>query len=186
MAKYQTIKLADGGEIKLTEKEFLFAEHYLSDSGRNATLAAKNAGYSVKTAHSQGQRLLKNVELQKYIQHKTAPLLDKLGITQEKVLREFASIGFAKLSDYMHEDYTIKNMDEIDPDKVGAMESVEVTTRSIPSGDSFIEEKKVKFKLHDKMKALERLYEVLNPVKGEQDEGKSNFFTQINNYYNSK
>lgn len=52
--------------MSLNEKQKAFAEYYAACF--NATEAAKKAGYSEKTAYSQGQRLLKNVELQKYIQ----------------------------------------------------------------------------------------------------------------------
>ena len=45
----------------LTAKQARFTEEYLVDL--NATQAAKRAGYSEKTAGSQGQRLLKNVEV---------------------------------------------------------------------------------------------------------------------------
>ena len=43
-----------------------FAEYYYQCG--NATLSAEQAGYSSKTAYSQGQRLLKNVEVSAYIQ----------------------------------------------------------------------------------------------------------------------
>ena len=42
-----------------------FCDEYLTDM--NATQAAIRAGYSEKTAYSQGQRLLKNVEVKSYI-----------------------------------------------------------------------------------------------------------------------
>ena len=51
---------------KLTRKQQRFADEYLVDA--NATQAAIRAGYSEKTAYSQGQRLLKNVEVKKYIE----------------------------------------------------------------------------------------------------------------------
>ena len=51
---------------KLTLRQKRFADEYLVDT--NATQAAIRAGYSEKTAYSQGQRLLKKVELQTYIE----------------------------------------------------------------------------------------------------------------------
>lgn len=47
-------------------KQQKFAEYY-AQSG-NATQSAECAGYSLQTAYSQGQRLLKNVEVSAYIQ----------------------------------------------------------------------------------------------------------------------
>ncbi|EKF50728.1 terminase small subunit [Lactococcus garvieae] len=51
--------------MKLNQKQKRFCEEYVKLG--NATQAAINAGYSKKTAYSQGQRLLKNVEVQEYI-----------------------------------------------------------------------------------------------------------------------
>lgn len=49
----------------MNERHKRFAEFYASCA--NATEAAKKAGYSDKTAGSQGQRLLKKVEIANYI-----------------------------------------------------------------------------------------------------------------------
>ena len=50
---------------KLNAKQQRFCDEYLIDL--NATQAAIRSGYSEKTAYSQGQRMLKNVEVKAYI-----------------------------------------------------------------------------------------------------------------------
>lgn len=55
---------------KLTPKRKTFADEYIKNGG-NATQAAIAAKYSEKTAYSQGQRLLKNVEVLAYIGKQT-------------------------------------------------------------------------------------------------------------------
>lgn len=50
----------------LTPKQQAFCDNYIVS--HNATDAAIKAGYSRKTAYSQGQRLLKNVEIKKILQ----------------------------------------------------------------------------------------------------------------------
>jgi len=50
----------------------IFAEEFIKT--RCATQAAKNAGYSEKTAYSQGSRLLKHVEVKKIIAQKRKEL----------------------------------------------------------------------------------------------------------------
>lgn len=50
---------------KLTVKQQRFCDEYLIDL--NATQAAIRSGYSEKTAYSQGQRMLKNVEVKAYL-----------------------------------------------------------------------------------------------------------------------
>ena len=49
----------------MNEKQRRFAEHYAANP--NATEAARAAGYSERTARSQGQRLLTNDDIQEYI-----------------------------------------------------------------------------------------------------------------------
>lgn len=51
---------------KLTLRQKRFADEYLVDA--NATQAAIRAGYSEKTARSQGQRLLTKVDIKTYIE----------------------------------------------------------------------------------------------------------------------
>jgi phage terminase small subunit len=77
---------------KLTLRRKKFADEWLISG--NATAAAKKAGYSEKTAKSQGQRLLTNADLQAYIQKKMLKSLEKLEITEERILQEIAAIGF--------------------------------------------------------------------------------------------
>ena len=53
---------------KLTEKQQRFIDYFIQSA--NATQAALLAGYSQKTSYSQGQRLLKNVEIKSVIDEK--------------------------------------------------------------------------------------------------------------------
>jgi hypothetical protein len=61
----------------------------------NATEAAKRAGYSQRTAYSQGQRLLKNVEVKKLLRAR----LDDEEVVACEVLRELKRIAFADRPD---------------------------------------------------------------------------------------
>lgn len=71
---------------KLTPKQAAFWEEYLVDL--NATQAAIRAGYSEKTAYAQGQRLLKNVEIQKAIQDGMAARSERTQVTQDWVIQK--------------------------------------------------------------------------------------------------
>lgn len=62
----------------------LFIVEYLID--QNATQAAIRAGYSAKTAGSQGQRLLKNVDISTRIKEKQAKQLKRLELSADYVL----------------------------------------------------------------------------------------------------
>ena len=68
----------------LTEKQRRFADFYCAEP--NATKAAEAAGYSPRTAYSQGQRLLKNVEVKKYIRDQLEAAADEriLSVTRAR------------------------------------------------------------------------------------------------------
>jgi phage terminase small subunit len=76
--------------MALTEKQTRFYQEYLVDS--NATQAAKRAGYSERTAYSQGQRLLKNVEGQNYMKELMAEKEATLIADQDEVLKYLTSV----------------------------------------------------------------------------------------------
>ena len=74
----------------LTGKQQRFVDEYLID--HNATQAAIKAGYSQKTAYSQGQRLLKNVEIQTEISNRQAVISQKANIDAEFIVNEYLEI----------------------------------------------------------------------------------------------
>lgn len=82
----------------LTERQEIFCQEYRID--RNATQAAIRAGYSKKTAYSQGQRLLKNAEIRKKIDEHSKKVCERADVTQERIINELAMIAFSKASDY--------------------------------------------------------------------------------------
>jgi len=74
----------------MTEKQKRFCLEYLIDA--NATQAAIRAGYSKKTAYSQGERLLKNVEVQNYIQEQMKELESNTIASAEEVIKYLTSV----------------------------------------------------------------------------------------------
>ena len=70
----------------LNEKQKRFAQEYLKDP--NATQAAKRAGYSEKTAYSQGQRLLKHAEVAEAISKAVEKRAAKAEIDADGLLKE--------------------------------------------------------------------------------------------------
>lgn len=80
---------------KLTVKQQLFVDEYLTHF--NATRAAKSAGYSEKTAYSQGQRLLKNVEISTHIDAR----LKESRMNSDEVMKMMKDIAGSNINDYM-------------------------------------------------------------------------------------
>lgn len=79
-------------EPKLTVKQRAFADYYIENGG-NATQAAISAGYSEKTARSQGQRLLTNVDIKKYIGVRLEELQDERILKQKEILVMLSEIA---------------------------------------------------------------------------------------------
>lgn len=70
----------------MTPKQQAFVNEYLIDL--NATQAAIRAGYSEATAYSQGQRLLKNVEVAEAVSGAKTERAEQCGIDALWVLQE--------------------------------------------------------------------------------------------------
>ena len=65
----------------LTERQERFAQAYIIH--RNATEAAKTAGYSLKSANNQGYRMLKNDEIQERIADLENELVTNIDVIKE-------------------------------------------------------------------------------------------------------
>ena len=74
----------------MTAKQRKFCDEYLVDA--NLTQAAIRAGYSEKTAYSQGQRLLKNVEIKTYIDEQMEKMQKSTVASAEEVIEYLTSV----------------------------------------------------------------------------------------------
>lgn len=77
-------------EKKLTAKKQRFCDEYLISF--NATQAAIKAGYSEKTAYSQGQRLLKNVEVKSYLDEQKERIHNEKTADAKEVMEYLTSV----------------------------------------------------------------------------------------------
>lgn len=78
----------------LSTKQLRFAQEYVVD--HNATQAAIRAGYSLKTACSQGCRVLRYVGVAAEIERLEKRLLRKIEVTAEKIVHGYAQIAFPR------------------------------------------------------------------------------------------
>ena len=74
----------------MTDKQKRFCDEYLIDC--NATQAAIRAGYKESTAYSQGQRLLKKVEVKTYIDEQLKKLHDAKIADADEVIKYLTSV----------------------------------------------------------------------------------------------
>ncbi|UUZ80650.1 terminase small subunit [Paenibacillus sp. P26] len=154
-AEVAEVAAKDAEPDDVPDKYKLFAAEYMRDF--NATRAAMVAGYSKATAYSAGWRLLKNVEVQAEIKRLKAEREADLGLDINRIISEYMKIAFADITDLV----TI--------DEYGG---VNTKDGSAIDGTVISEIKPTKFgvsiKLHDKVKALEKLERYVNYLTEEE------------------
>lgn len=142
------------------KRDRFIAEYLLN---LNAKDAAIKAGYSAKSAESIGSQLLR--KLKPEIEARQKQIADKYQVTQEKVVRELALLGFSNMQDYMRPDadgQPVLDFSALSREQAAALQ--EVTTESFVDARTGSQDAKegrsvrrVKFKLADKGSNLERL-----------------------------
>ncbi len=136
-----------------------FAEEYIVDL--NGAAAAERAGYSKKRAKETACELLKMPEVQELVQQLKQERCNRTQITADRVLQEIAVIGFADIQDYIEiEDggaLRVKTFEEMKEGVSRAFQSYEEDEKITEKDGATFCNRKKKFKLHDKLKALEML-----------------------------
>lgn len=138
----------------MTPQQALFVQEYRKDL--NATQAAIRAGYSKKTAGSQGERLLKNVEIAKAIQKATSQQLEKVELSAERVLEEMRRLGFSNVQDLFDANGDLIPIHKLTREQAACISSIEVIMKNATAGDGKID-RVLKVKVWDKRATLEML-----------------------------
>lgn len=136
--------------MALTAKQKQFVREYLIDL--NATQAAIRAGYSVKTAEAIGYENLRKPQIAKAIEKAMGKRVERTEITADRVLQELAKIGFSDMrtfTKWSNRGVVLIDSDTLTPDQAACV--AEVSQTITESGGS------IKFKLHDKVAALEKI-----------------------------
>lgn len=133
---------------KLTPKQRKFVSEYLIDL--NATQAALRAGYSPKRARFTASDLVSNRNVSEAIQTAQSKREARTEITQDRVLRELAKIGFQDVRKLYRSDGSLIPITELDDESAASIAGVEVTHRL--NGESVVQTTKIK--LSDKLQAL--------------------------------
>jgi phage terminase small subunit len=148
----------------LNARHEAFLIEYLRN-GENAKKAYKSVyNCSEKTADANSIRLLGNARIKARLSKIHAKAQEKTEITAEKIARELALIGFAKIDDYV--DVTsdgiveIKPFEKIPKSALRAIKKVKQKEKIIGSGEGGKEivcERQVEYELYDKLEALKTL-----------------------------
>ena len=162
--------------MTLNAKQQRFADEYLVD--RNATQAAIRAGYSAKTAGSQGQRFLKAPEIRAAIEIGEAERKKRTEITADWVLHRLKMLADGDIRRLYDANGELLNPADLDDETAYAVASVEVVTEQKGRG---IVEHTAKMKLSDKRAALVDIGRHLGMFKDKVDVEHSGGVTVILN-----
>ncbi|PRY14361.1 phage terminase small subunit [Pontibacter ummariensis] len=133
----------------LKPKQDRFCLEYIKD--QNATQAALRAGYSEKTAYSQGQRLLKNPEVQQQLAALRNQIMQESGVEVKSVVQELVKIAFTNVSDVLQssDGLKVKPFEELTPAQLASIAEISETINKYGTTR--------KVKMHSKLTALDML-----------------------------
>lgn len=166
----------------LTDKQRRFVEEFLIDL--NGTQAAIRAGYSEKTARQIAAENLTKPDILSALNERRRELSEQVEITQERILQEYARIGFSDIRKTLTPGGNLLNPNDWDDDTAAAIAGVEVVTRQVHAGDG--DGPKIeythKIKTWDKPKALDAMAKHLGMFdgkKGVEDPEESNLAQDV-------
>ena len=157
---------------KLTEKQRVFLDVYLS-TGFNAAEAASRAGYCSdiprddkyeRACGAVGNRLRKNKAIAHAIDLACEYHTEREKINTSQLITELKYIALSNMGDYFvndgNGDPRIQMPGDHERGKLAALSEITVESYDEGRGDNKREVKRVKFKTHNKMEAIEKLFKV--------------------------
>lgn len=146
--------------LALDPMERRFVELYVDTN--NAHRSAVAAGYSPKSARTLASRLLKRVDIREAVEVVNAEMLAELDFTPDRIVREIAKVAGVNSADFIAIDEAtglpIVDFSTVTRRQLAAIASVENT------------DKGVKYKAHDKLKALDMLARMAKIYPSERTE----------------
>lgn len=150
---------------QLNMKQQAFITEYLLDF--NATQAAIRAGYSPRTACEQGYDLLRRPHVAEALTELSRKQLAKASITAERLIEEYAVLGFSDMRNYIRFDEkgdVYLDWANMPPEATKAIQEITQDVYMDGKGEDARQVKRTKFKLHAKQPSLDSLAERFWPA----------------------
>lgn len=170
---------------KFNEKQLAFMRSYVVC--KNASQAARDAGYSKKTAKQQGSRLLTNVDVRAMVDRTLAEAAKRRAVTPEEVIEHVKYTGMVNAFDYVSYDSDGKpyfNLAEIE--KKDRMLGVAISgidfEERIVGGN--VVTRKTKLRLRDNQRAFEMLNDATGAFR-KHNKGIDDETAKVNIYVNT-
>ena len=151
-------------------KHLVFAQAYLQSG--NASAAAREAGYSEKTAGISGHKLLKRADVAAFLANAVAKQAESVDDLQTRVSKELEAMAFANIADFIRIDE--QGLPQVDfsgatPEQLRAITSVASKRRVTTDKEGRVtEEQESKFGMADKYRGLELLGKTLGMFKADE------------------
>ena len=134
--------------------------------GSSASAAYVEAGYS--KSDSNASRLSGNEKVRSRVEEILSEGAAKAGVTVQRIVDELAKVGFANMGDYLRatsggDPFFV--YDQLNDKQKAALSEVTVEDFKEGRGEDARDVRRVKFKLHDKLAALEKLGKHLGMFK---------------------
>jgi len=165
MAEEKTYTIEELKE-KLTEKEKNFCHEYCVDW--NASRAAREAGYSEKSAKELGHRLLTKVHIKQYIDFVKNDYEFLCGISKTKQLQELHKMAFSSIAHLHNTWIELKEFEDLTDDQKASIESIETKTDWKEEEKDLIKVSYVKIKLYSKGAALAEINKMMGYLEPEK------------------
>lgn len=135
----------------------VFCREYAVHS--NGTKAYEKAfpGVSYNAARTNASKLLADANIARRVGEIQQERLDRLEVTHDKIVRELAKMAFVDEREFYHADGTVKNIPDMDPDVVAAVDAVEVKEVCTTTEESVTRTVVTKIKARSKTEALKLL-----------------------------
>lgn len=133
---------------KLTRQQRLFANHVAR--GKTQKEAAKLAGYSAKSAETQGANLMKKTQVLERIEEIQQDMIDASAINAEKVILEMARIAFGDPRMAFDEDGNLKHIKDWPDGLASRVSSIKIVEETTLDDGTVSQVKEIKFWSKDK------------------------------------
>ena len=134
-------------QFSLTRREFLFVQVLLTEPALSHGAAYVQAGYKASNsdvACANAARLIGKDRVAKALSAGRALIAERNAVTQDRVLRELARLGFSDPRKvFCDESYTLRRPTEFDDDTAAAINGIEIVTRAVGGEIEYIH--KIKF-----------------------------------------
>lgn len=135
---------AGTSKVSAEDRRAAFVEAYLSNKN-NIALAAREAGFSEKTAYAQGARLLKDVRVSTAIAQRRTEIAQTNELSTNEIMADMSRALRFDPRKMFRQDGTMLPIHELDDDTALCLTGIEVVVKPGPDGDEPLYVKKMKW-----------------------------------------